>query len=183
MTDTLRAASIDGASRQQVADGCLPRELRFAGLGIGALAVLPRESPPTQRTKPKQTAGQLAKERKSEAHRNDDAAREAETARDRQAALTAARQTEAKARGAATRAAKGLAVAQARWEEAARIGAAMSRLYFRADVRGLGHIPAEGPVLLVGNHSGGILIADTFVFAQAFYDHFGARAAVLSAGP
>ncbi len=52
---------------------------------------------------------------------------------------------------------------------------AMSRLYFRADVRGLGHIPAEGPVLLVGNHSGGILIADTFVFAQAFYDHFGAQ--------
>jgi 1-acyl-sn-glycerol-3-phosphate acyltransferase len=52
---------------------------------------------------------------------------------------------------------------------------AMSRLYFRADVRGLGHIPAEGPVLLVGNHSGGILIADTFVFAQAFYDHFGAE--------
>src|SRR3978361_767006 len=48
---------------------------------------------------------------------------------------------------------------------------AMSRLYFRADVRGMDHIPAEGPVLLVGNHSGGILIADTFVFAQAFYDH------------
>jgi 1-acyl-sn-glycerol-3-phosphate acyltransferase len=50
---------------------------------------------------------------------------------------------------------------------------ALSRLYFRADVRGMDHIPAEGPVLLVGNHSGGILIADTFVFAQAFYDHFG----------
>jgi 1-acyl-sn-glycerol-3-phosphate acyltransferase len=29
-------------------------------------------------------------------------------------------------------------------------------------------------VLLVGNHSGGTLIADTFVFARAFYDHFGA---------
>jgi 1-acyl-sn-glycerol-3-phosphate acyltransferase len=28
-------------------------------------------------------------------------------------------------------------------------------------------------VLLVGNHSGGTLIADTFVFAQHFYDHFG----------
>jgi 1-acyl-sn-glycerol-3-phosphate acyltransferase len=52
---------------------------------------------------------------------------------------------------------------------------ALSRVYFRADVRGLEHIPAEGPVLLVGNHSGGILIADTFVFAQAFYDHFGAE--------
>jgi hypothetical protein len=28
-------------------------------------------------------------------------------------------------------------------------------------------------VLLVGNHSGGTMIADTYVFAQAFYDHFG----------
>src|SRR6476619_6508157 len=50
---------------------------------------------------------------------------------------------------------------------------AMSRLYFRGEVHGLDNIPAEGPVLLVGNHSGGTLIADTFVFAQAFYDHFG----------
>ncbi len=44
--------------------------------------------------------------------------------------------------------------------------------YFRAEVRGLENIP-EGPSLLVGNHSGGTLIADTFVFAAAFYDHFG----------
>jgi 1-acyl-sn-glycerol-3-phosphate acyltransferase len=50
---------------------------------------------------------------------------------------------------------------------------AMSRVYFRAEVRGLSNIPAEGRILLVGNHSGGTLIADTFVFAQGFYDHFG----------
>jgi 1-acyl-sn-glycerol-3-phosphate acyltransferase len=50
---------------------------------------------------------------------------------------------------------------------------AMSKVYFRAEVRGLSNIPAEGPILLVGNHSGGTLIADTFVFAQGFYDHFG----------
>ena len=50
---------------------------------------------------------------------------------------------------------------------------ALSDVYFRAEVRGLDNIPAEGPILLVGNHSGGTLIADTFVFAQAFYDHFG----------
>lgn len=50
-----------------------------------------------------------------------------------------------------------------------------SQLYFRAEVRGLENIPAEGGVLLVGNHSGGTLIADTFVFAQAFYDHFGTQ--------
>ena len=49
----------------------------------------------------------------------------------------------------------------------------LSSVYFRADVRGLSNIPAGGPVLLVGNHSGGTMIADTFVFAQAFYDHFG----------
>jgi 1-acyl-sn-glycerol-3-phosphate acyltransferase len=49
---------------------------------------------------------------------------------------------------------------------------AMSELYFRAEVRGVGNVPA-GPVLLVGNHSGGWLIADTFVFGQAFYEHFG----------
>jgi 1-acyl-sn-glycerol-3-phosphate acyltransferase len=49
----------------------------------------------------------------------------------------------------------------------------LADVYHRAEVRDLKHIPAEGPVLLVGNHSGGTLIADTFVFAQAFYDHFG----------
>jgi 1-acyl-sn-glycerol-3-phosphate acyltransferase len=48
-----------------------------------------------------------------------------------------------------------------------------SQVYFRADVSGLDRIPPSGPVLLVGNHSGGTMIADTFVFAQAFYDHFG----------
>jgi 1-acyl-sn-glycerol-3-phosphate acyltransferase len=51
---------------------------------------------------------------------------------------------------------------------------AVSDVYHRGEVRGLENIPDEGPVLLVGNHSGGTLIADTFVFAQAFYDHFGA---------
>jgi 1-acyl-sn-glycerol-3-phosphate acyltransferase len=48
-----------------------------------------------------------------------------------------------------------------------------SDVYHRAEVRGLNNIPEEGPVLLVGNHSGGTLISDTFVFSQAFYDHFG----------
>ena len=46
-------------------------------------------------------------------------------------------------------------------------------VYFRPEVRGLENIPQEGPVLLVGNHSGGTLIADTFAFAYAFYEHFG----------
>jgi 1-acyl-sn-glycerol-3-phosphate acyltransferase len=47
------------------------------------------------------------------------------------------------------------------------------RRYFRGEVRGLEKIPAEGPVLIVGNHSGGTMIADTFVFAMSFYEHFG----------
>ena len=54
---------------------------------------------------------------------------------------------------------------------------AWSDLYFRAEVSGLENIPEDAPVLLVGNHSGGTLIADTFVFAQHFYDHFGAERA------
>jgi 1-acyl-sn-glycerol-3-phosphate acyltransferase len=46
------------------------------------------------------------------------------------------------------------------------------RTYFRGEVNGLEHIP-DGPALLVGNHSGGTMIADTFVFATCFYEHFG----------
>lgn len=51
---------------------------------------------------------------------------------------------------------------------------AVAERYFRAEVCGLEHIPEEGPVLLVGNHSGGWLIVDTFVFGQAFIERFGA---------
>ena len=53
----------------------------------------------------------------------------------------------------------------------------MGDVYFRADVRGMARIPADGPVLLVGNHSGGTLIADTFIFGERFYAHFGAERA------
>jgi 1-acyl-sn-glycerol-3-phosphate acyltransferase len=50
---------------------------------------------------------------------------------------------------------------------------ALASLYFRADVRGLHHIPEEGPVLLVGNHSGGMMAPDLFVFVLAFTTYFG----------
>jgi 1-acyl-sn-glycerol-3-phosphate acyltransferase len=51
----------------------------------------------------------------------------------------------------------------------------LASLYFRADVRGLEKIPAEGPVLLVGNHSGGNVTPDTTVFTIAFVAYFGAE--------
>jgi 1-acyl-sn-glycerol-3-phosphate acyltransferase len=47
--------------------------------------------------------------------------------------------------------------------------------YFRARVHGVHRIPADGPVLLVGNHSGGNVPADTFVFTLAFSAYFGAE--------
>ncbi len=47
--------------------------------------------------------------------------------------------------------------------------------YFRGEVRGLENIPEDGPALLVGNHSGGLYIADTFVFGLEFYARFGPR--------
>jgi 1-acyl-sn-glycerol-3-phosphate acyltransferase len=50
---------------------------------------------------------------------------------------------------------------------------ALASLYFRADVRGLHHIQREGPVLLVGNHSGGMMAPDLFVFVLAFSTYFG----------
>jgi len=49
----------------------------------------------------------------------------------------------------------------------------LASLWFRGEVRGLERIPAEGPVLLVGNHSGGNLTPDTGVFTPAFNSYFG----------
>ena len=49
----------------------------------------------------------------------------------------------------------------------------LSSLYFRGEVRGLGNIPEEGAVLLVGNHSGGNLTVDSGVFTLAFNAYFG----------
>jgi 1-acyl-sn-glycerol-3-phosphate acyltransferase len=49
----------------------------------------------------------------------------------------------------------------------------LASLYFRAQVRGLEHIPEEGPVLMDGNHSGGNATPDTSVFTLAFSTYFG----------
>jgi len=53
----------------------------------------------------------------------------------------------------------------------------ISSIYFRGEVRGLTHIPEHGPVLLVGNHSGGNMTPDTGVFTIAFAGHFGVERA------
>jgi 1-acyl-sn-glycerol-3-phosphate acyltransferase len=49
----------------------------------------------------------------------------------------------------------------------------LASLWFRGEVRGLGNVPEEGPVLLVANHSGGNLTPDTGVFTLAFSAYFG----------
>jgi 1-acyl-sn-glycerol-3-phosphate acyltransferase len=53
----------------------------------------------------------------------------------------------------------------------------LSSVWFRAEVRGLGNIPDDGPVLLVGNHSGGNMTPDTIVFTLAFNAYFGVERA------
>jgi 1-acyl-sn-glycerol-3-phosphate acyltransferase len=49
----------------------------------------------------------------------------------------------------------------------------MASLWYRGEVRGLGNVPDSGPVLLVGNHSGGNMTPDTLVFTLAFNTYFG----------
>lgn len=49
----------------------------------------------------------------------------------------------------------------------------LASVWFRGEVRGLGNVPEEGPVLLVGNHSGGNVSPDSLVFTLAFSTYFG----------
>jgi 1-acyl-sn-glycerol-3-phosphate acyltransferase len=49
----------------------------------------------------------------------------------------------------------------------------LADIYFRGEVRDIERIPASGPVLLVGNHSGGLATPDTWVFMVNFMRHFG----------
>ena len=50
-------------------------------------------------------------------------------------------------------------------------------IWYRGEVRGLGNIPETGPVLLVGNHSGGNMTPDTIVFTLASSTYFGVERA------
>jgi 1-acyl-sn-glycerol-3-phosphate acyltransferase len=48
----------------------------------------------------------------------------------------------------------------------------IGKLYFRSVVRGIENIP-EGPVLLVGNHTGGIVFVSPFIFVSEYYKRRG----------
>jgi 1-acyl-sn-glycerol-3-phosphate acyltransferase len=54
----------------------------------------------------------------------------------------------------------------------------LGKHYFRFRVEGVDNLPASGPVLLVGNHSGGLLPSEGFFTALAIHDHFGPARAV-----
>jgi 1-acyl-sn-glycerol-3-phosphate acyltransferase len=49
----------------------------------------------------------------------------------------------------------------------------LATIWFRGEVRNMERIPEQGPVLLVGNHSGGTITPDTIVFTLAFNTFFG----------
>ena len=49
----------------------------------------------------------------------------------------------------------------------------LGRYYFRLDIEGVENVPAEGPVLLVGNHNGGFVPTDSFFTALAIRDRLG----------
>jgi diacylglycerol/phytol O-acyltransferase len=50
---------------------------------------------------------------------------------------------------------------------------ALARYYFRLRVDGLEHVPASGPVLYVGNHSGGLVPLEGFFVGMTLHDRFG----------
>ncbi|MBW8709747.1 MAG: acyltransferase family protein [Mycobacterium sp.] len=51
--------------------------------------------------------------------------------------------------------------------------APIARRWFRSEVRGLAEFPQSGGVLVVSNHSGGMMTPDVLIFAAAFYHELG----------
>lgn len=49
----------------------------------------------------------------------------------------------------------------------------LATLWYRAEVRNMGNVPERGPVLLVGNHTGGNMSPEVVVFPLAFSAYFG----------
>ncbi|HTR55096.1 MAG TPA: lysophospholipid acyltransferase family protein [Kofleriaceae bacterium] len=54
----------------------------------------------------------------------------------------------------------------------------LARYYLHARVEGIDHVPERGPVLFVGNHSGGLWPSEGFLTALAIHDRFGPDRAV-----
>ena len=50
-------------------------------------------------------------------------------------------------------------------------------LWYRAEVRDMGNVPEQGPVLLVGNHSGGNMSPEVVILPLAFSTYFGVERA------
>jgi 1-acyl-sn-glycerol-3-phosphate acyltransferase len=46
-------------------------------------------------------------------------------------------------------------------------------LWYRAEVRNMGNVPENGPVLLVGNHTGGNMAPEVVILPMAFSTYFG----------
>jgi len=49
----------------------------------------------------------------------------------------------------------------------------LMKRWFRSEVRDIDRVPAEGGVLIVSNHSGGLMPMDVPIIAVAFHDRFG----------
>jgi 1-acyl-sn-glycerol-3-phosphate acyltransferase len=49
----------------------------------------------------------------------------------------------------------------------------LATLWYRAEVRNMGNVPERGPVLLVGNHTGGNMSPEVVVLPLAFSTYFG----------
>ena len=49
----------------------------------------------------------------------------------------------------------------------------LATLWYRAEVRNMGNVPENGPVLLVGNHTGGNMAPEVIVLPLAFSTYFG----------
>ncbi len=58
----------------------------------------------------------------------------------------------------------------------------VAKRWFRWEVDGLESLPPDGGALVVSNHSGGMLTADTLIFSSAFYDRFDYERPVLILG-
>jgi 1-acyl-sn-glycerol-3-phosphate acyltransferase len=49
----------------------------------------------------------------------------------------------------------------------------LATLWYRAEVRNMGNVPEKGPVLMVGNHTGGNMSPEVIVLPLAFCTYFG----------